>query len=478
MRDALLGLDGFHNVSVSASDLADNLSREWLITFTSIAEAGDQPLLDSRTTSLLPNPGAGVDVTELVRGRSAPVQRLRIATDATGEFSLGYGGATYTEQMAPADTSAGDLALALRTSLPQLGSVVVERHDDSSSGMSEWFMLFAEYAGQSAPRLEVDTGSLSSSAKLSRDYRNSTVSALDGTFTLEYGQTCEEHQTGVTCSPAVTRALPAHINATQLERELEQLPAIVDVSVSRAKRRGVLNGFVYAITFHEVNYNHTASLTLDTNPKSWTRRAEQWSGAYEQHGDVPKLVVDASGLNGTDAAANVREVVSAATPDAGGVVALEVTQNGQDFSASGIVFEYLPVVRVTSLLPDHGPLDGGTEVIVRGENFRNSALLTCQFGGASGMTVTAARFLNSTTIVCISPPSLTAGLVALAVSNNGAGPQANFSHEPNPTFEFNELVTIESVFPPLGPSSGNIDVRVVGGPSLRATSCAASLGMP
>ena len=174
--------------------------------------------------------------------------------------------------------------------------------------------------------------------------------------------------------------------------------------------------------------------------------------------------MNASGLAGTDAAAVVREVVAAATPDAGGVVALEVTQNGQDFSASGIVFEYLPVVRVTSLLPDHGPLDGGTEVIVRGENFRNSALLTCQFGAASGMTVTAARFFNSTTIVCISPPSLTAGLVAVAVSNNGAGPQANFSHEPNPTFEFNELVTIEGIFPPLGPSSGNIDVRVVGGP--------------
>ena len=96
-----------------------------------------------------------------------------------------------------------------------------------------------------------------------RELGNKKFAAGDPEFP-EYAQT------------AVTRALPAHIKATQLERELEQLPAIVDVSVSRAKRRGVLNGFVYAITFHEVNYNHTASLTLDTNPKSWTRRAEQW----------------------------------------------------------------------------------------------------------------------------------------------------------------------------------------------------------
>ena len=112
-------------------------------------------------------------------------------------------------------------------------------------------------------------------------------------------------------------------------------------------------------------------------------------------------MVDASGLNGTDAAANVREGVSAATPDAGGVVALEVTQNGQDFSASGVV-RYLPVVRCESLLPVPRPLDAEQRSRARRE-LPQLALLTCRFGGASGMTVTAARFLNSTTIVCISP---------------------------------------------------------------------------
>ena len=104
------------------------------ITFTSHAAATNRCLIRARRVCF--KPGAS-DVTELVRGRSAPVQRLRIATDATGQFSLGTA-VRHTPAMAPADTSAGDLALALRTSLPQLGSVVVERHDDSSSGMSEW----------------------------------------------------------------------------------------------------------------------------------------------------------------------------------------------------------------------------------------------------------------------------------------------------------------------------------------------------
>ena len=158
---------------------------------------------------------------------------------------------------------------------------------------------------------------------------------------------------------AVTPPLAHDVGAAEMEAALEALPSIVDVSVSRAQRRGTVNGFVYSVTFHEVNYNHTASQVVGHQPLSWTKRSAALSGAYLSHGDVPMLVPNASGLLGTHASAVMREIVTAATTDAGGVVALDVTQNGQDFSAaSGVVFEYLPIVRVRGLMPNHGPLHG------------------------------------------------------------------------------------------------------------------------
>ena len=56
-------------------------------------------------------------------------------------------------------------------------------------------------------------------------------------------------------------------------------------------------------------------------------------------------------------------------PAAPGYVALEVSTNGRDFSASGVHFEYLRPVALRALEPVRGPVGGGTFVNVTGSCF-------------------------------------------------------------------------------------------------------------
>ena len=60
-----------------------------------------------------------------------------------------------------------------------------------------------------------------------------------------------------------------------------------------------------------------------------------------------------------------------------GLLALEVSQNGQDFTSDEVLFEYQADVRVDDVSPSRGPSSGGTAAVVRGAGFsRHSAMLS------------------------------------------------------------------------------------------------------
>ena len=82
----------------------------------------------------------------------------------------------------------------------------------------------------------------------------------------------------------------------------------------------------------------------------------------------------------------------------GGVV-VEVSLNGQDFTADGLVFQYRPTPVVSTLRPAFGPVSGGTLVTVQGSALTNSGSLACSFGGA----VVPGRWSTDASITCISP---------------------------------------------------------------------------
>lgn len=183
-------------------------------------------------------------------------------------------------------------------------------------------------------------------------------------------------------------------------------------------------------------------------------------------GDVPPLVVDLSGASGSGKAVETTETRKGIMNEQGAIVALEVTQNGADYTSSGLTFEYSAAIVIEALVPPRGPLSGGTEVLVLGRNFNNRSSLACRFGhhrAAARAHVYATRFVNHSAVVCVSPAVLHPGPVVLEVSNNGAGVGSSFSAS-NMHYHYHAPLVIQGVYPPMGPSSGNFSVRIVGGP--------------
>ena len=57
----------------------------------------------------------------------------------------------------------------------------------------------------------------------------------------------------------------------------------------------------------------------------------------------------------------------------GGVVAVEVSTNGADFTSSGKTYAYVALPTVSSIRPPRGPMKGRTEVLVMGTGFLRSS---------------------------------------------------------------------------------------------------------
>eukprot|EP00750_Incisomonas_marina_P013799 INCI17542.1.p1 GENE.INCI17542.1~~INCI17542.1.p1 ORF type:complete len:3776 (-),score=497.18 INCI17542.1:2420-13582(-) len=165
-------------------------------------------------------------------------------------------------------------------------------------------------------------------------------------------------------------------------------------------------------------------------------------------------------MEGADLNFNVTEMLKG-RENSVGFYPVEVSSNGQDFSTSGVLFRYHGEVGVLSLQPSHGTLYGMTEVLVTGYGFDNSSLLYCRFGTGHESVVPVVEFLSSTQIVCIAPPSLLEGTVAVQVSNNGFSDMASFSQS-SALYTYDEAILPFDVIPPLGPVSGNTSTRIVG----------------
>ncbi|CAM9116223.1 unnamed protein product [Choristocarpus tenellus] len=110
------------------------------------------------------------------------------------------------------------------------------------------------------------------------------------------------------------------------------------------------------------------------------------------------------------------ELLCVAPPSKAGVVPVEVSANGADYTLSGVEYTYHPPVAVTSVWPLMGPASrGGTVVTVSGTGFNESSELTCKFGEVSATAVT---WISPSTILCKTPKH-PPGLVSVDVTNNG-----------------------------------------------------------
>ena len=62
------------------------------------------------------------------------------------------------------------------------------------------------------------------------------------------------------------------------------------------------------------------------------------------------------------------------------LVTLEISNNAQDYTDSGITYLYQADAHVTAVQPSSALDVGGTPVFVQGENFVNSTWLRCRIG--------------------------------------------------------------------------------------------------
>ena len=101
------------------------------------------------------------------------------------------------------------------------------------------------------------------------------------------------------------------------------------------------------------------------------------------------------------------------------VYVLEVTFNGQDFSASEHHFQATRPVRLVGVAPSGGPSHGGTVVHVLGEHFDERAfilgLVRCRFNA----TQVAANYVRPSELTCVAPQHHPVGPVTLELTTDG-----------------------------------------------------------
>ena len=135
-----------------------------------------------------------------------------------------------------------------------------------------------------------------------------------------------------------------------------------------------------------------------------------------------------------------------------GTVALQVSNNGVDFSADSVPFEFDLSATVGSVAPSRAPRAGGTAVTLLGANFPPSGgAFFCTFGSAPAVAATS---VDANRIVCVTPEAPATGAISLRVSARG------FSQVL--PFEVFSDVKVSRVDPASGPVSGGANVHISG----------------
>ena len=429
----------------------------WDISFVSLFQAQSYalPLIEDAGTTLTGS-GAQVQIRRVRPVVTNAVSRLAVKANASSLRLLAGGSPNESPfwltsanvsdpglSVGPLfmNSSSRDVADAMEH-LPMNERVAVERRI-TADGTVQW-AIFYERAQAASPLIE----SLRAYTDPEDDriavsvviQSNGTSTSLGGSFRLRVpcsasldgaGTDAGFAQAGCSGDGESTAAIAANATAIQVEAALHELTPFLggDVTV----------------------------VTLDSDDDSNT---EHWRITFaRESGNVPLLVPLEDDLVGNSAAVVVSEEVRGASFTQN-VVPVELTFNNQQYTSSGVTFEYQRTVVVTGLYPHHGPIYGKTEVVVVGEHFLNTTQAYCKFGVGRGAEVTA-RYVNSTALVCISPPMARVGEQPLWVSFNGPNSFSNVSNT-RVRFMYDAAARIKELVPPQGGVEGGTQVRIAG----------------
>ena len=143
------------------------------------------------------------------------------------------------------------------------------------------------------------------------------------------------------------------------------------------------------------------------------------------------------------------------TNSPGSIVAVEVSNNGIDFTTNHITFSYSETLAVSSVTPNSGPTHGGTRIRIFGSGLSHAATGFCKFG--PGSQPSRAIQINNSSIECVTPAQASPGEVCIEVSNNNVDFSGNCVK-----FEFTRAARVTEIQPKHGPKRGGTRVTVTG----------------
>ena len=120
-------------------------------------------------------------------------------------------------------------------------------------------------------------------------------------------------------------------------------------------------------------------------------------------------------------------------------------------------FSYTAAPTVTSVSPNHGSTEGGTEVTIQGTGFSMAPGATSiSFGLGVGRSATGVSCSSTTSCTAISPPGL--GTVDVQVTVDGSTSAIG----PADKFTYTDVPTVTGVDPNRGPTEGGTEVTIQG----------------
>ncbi|KAL7542925.1 hypothetical protein ACHAXR_012222, partial [Thalassiosira sp. AJA248-18] len=498
IKAALEELRDIDRVEVNSASLDSNVTGsgayEWHVTFDSLKNAGDVPLLTvdySSPSAMLRGSNAAIGVSETRKGASHAVFRIEVPSKAT-RFSIMFDG--IEGQMLPVRAAAVDVIGAIEA----IGgkSIIVEKY-----GAEYYFLDIMGYPldGRLKAKIvqcdESDPPLCPSEMQNAIMHAPATASQLAGHFSLEYpsNTTCKacRHSTG---------PISAFTTAVELESALQKLEFVdeVDVVITESER---FQEYKVAVESGIVGLNRNFYIHFVQSKFSSSNLVDK-SRSTSFSGDVPLMIVNQANLKGLptrDAAylddynAKVTEVMKGADLNHGGTVEVAVSLNkGIDFSSQNLLFEYKPVPIVQSITPANGSIAGGTAVRVVGDNFSRKAARYCLFwsigasfvgGTKSGLIeiVPISKHFTSDTdaahgalpsedaaiteVTCTTPPSLGPQYVHVAVvSNEDVSTLEGSLQSRGGLFRYHEELKVSSTTPASSSVAGNVRVDIFGGP--------------
>ncbi len=467
-------LPSISKVSVETNSLdithTGNGARQWDITFTSLRNIGDVPLL-SIDTSMLRGSGAQMSTSERVKGVGNAVYLYKVPSQK--RFRIRYG-----NKVSVMLEFEDILQMTLEDIIKTMSGkrFLIEAFEDEDGSMEIFVLpLSDQYINENTLSFEIyeacstqeifdefcfkysDNGLL---------WFGGSSSSLQGVFQLIFNASHELDYLQTSCSER-TGDISIHANADDVKQSLEHLNLLEEI--------GVWKEDDLDLDFHVNGAIGENNRYLIVFKKKSGVCGKNGNLHFEDLGkrDIPLLRVDDSGILGSpvyqaSSYQACRHIVdynlSEIDSKAGIVVPIEISMNTFDYSRSRIMFKYSQMIEVHKLYPNHGYQE--TRVLLEGKHFFQSRDLRCHFLDEIPLSlpyfhedwVPIDEYVNETHVICNVPARKKTETVYVFVSIDGfLRSKTMYS-----TFTYDNSISINEVLPDSGPSKTNFLVVIKG----------------